>query len=325
MGVMSLSEILDRSIDILKKYIKSIVLFSLCYGFIYTGGVLVFAIGGGIFIALSAAITSDFVIPAILLVLIVIVAVILVLASRVGIIKIASQEFSGTRVGFGEAMKASLKSLPKLFGILLIEILLSIPAFAVIGGAVYLIFNNLDAATDFVMGMGMGLWGTLVIILFIFIILVISVVIQMYYTWFSFTLHAAVLEKRGTFASVKRSFSLVRKNFWKIFGITLLIGYTVYAIQSSLSSFITAILSLLYLLVKFLNLPMDFLSFLNLTYSIANFPISILSWLVITPIGTIMTTLLYYNQRFKKEGYDMVIGLREIQKNDERKLSGELV
>ena len=82
-----------------------------------------------------------------------------------------------------------------------------------------------------------------------------------------------------------------------------------------------AILGLLYLLAKSLSLPMDFLAFLNLTYSIANFPISILSWLVITPIGTIMTTLLYYNQRFKKEGYDMVIGLREIQKNDERKQS----
>lgn len=325
MGVMSLSEILDRSIDILKKYMKNIVLFSLCYGFIYTAGVMIFVFGGGIFIFMSMAVTPNLTVPIIFLALLVIVALLLVLASRVGIIKIASQEFSGIKAGLGEAMKASFKSLPKLFGILLIEILLSIPAFAVIGGAVYLIFENLDTATNFALDVGMGMWGTLIILLFILIILAISMVIQMYYTWFSFTLHAAVLEKRGVIASVKRSFALVRKNFWSIFGITLLIGYTVYAIQSSLSSFITALLSLLYLLVKFLNLPMDFISFLNLTYSIANFPISILSWLVITPIGTIMTTLLYYNQRFKKEGYDMVIGLREIQKKDERKQSGELV
>lgn len=323
MGIMSLSEIMDRSIDVLRKYMKSIVLFSLVYGLIYTAGVVFLIFGGSIVIVLSTAILQSAVIPVILLSLIFIIIVVIIMASKVGVIKITSQVYSGEKVGLGEAMAASFKNLHKLLGIFLIELLSFIPVLIVLGGIVYFVSKSIDTAM--LVNTAFGAREIILIILFILVILVFIFGVQMYYTWFSFALQAAVIEKRGIIASVKRSFGLIKRNFWRIFGITLLIGFTVYAIQSSLTSFMTGILSLLYLLVKFLNLPVDFLTFINMTYSLASFPISIISWLIITPVGAIMTTLLYYNQRFKKEGYDMVVKLRDMQKNEERKHSSELV
>lgn len=321
MGIMSLSEIMDRAVDILRKYMKSIVLYSLCYGLIYTAGVVFLLFGGGIFIAFSVAILPNVVIPIIFFSIIGIIVGVMALASKIGIIKISSQVFSDEYVGFGEAMGASFKNLHKVIGIMLIEILLFIPALIIFGLIFY--FISSDASITI-----MGTYRSGEIILIILAILTglaLLFVILIYSTMFSFSLHAVVIEKKGVIAAIKRSFSLIRNNFWRIFGATLLFGLTIYAIQSSLSSFLTGILSLLYLLIKFLNVPLDYITFLNLTLSLTTWPLRILSWLIITPVGSIMTTLLYYNQRFKKEGYDMVIMLKGIQKNDERKQSSELV
>ncbi|MDF2671873.1 MAG: hypothetical protein K0R09_138 [Clostridiales bacterium] len=323
MGIMSLSEIMDRAVDFLRKYIKGIVLYSLCYGLIYAAGVFFLIFGGGIFIALSVAILPNVVIPIIFFTIIVIIIGVMALASKIGVIKIASQAFSHENIGFGEALGASFKNLHKVIGIFLIELLLLIPVLLVFGLIFYFIYNLLDTSIMFNGSSGAG--EIVLIIIAILTGLAFLLVILMYSTMFSFTLQAAVIERMKVFSAIKRGFSLIRRNFWRIFGTTLLIGLTIYAIQSSLSSFLTGILSLLFLLLKLLNLPLDYLTFLNLTISLTSWPLEILSWLIITPIGTIMTTLLYYNQRFKKEGYDMVIRLKDIQKNDERKQSSELV
>ena len=323
MGIMSLSEIMDRAVDILRKYMKSIVLYSLCYGLIYTAGVVLLLFGGGIFILLSVAILPNVVIPIIFFSIIGMIIGVMAMASKIGIIKIVSQVFSDEYVGFGEAMGASFKNLHKVIGIILIEILLLIPALIVFGIIIYFIANSLDTSITITGTYRSG--EIILIILAILTGLAFLFVILIYSTMFSFSLHTAVIERLSVIASIKRSFSLIRKNFWRIFGATLLFGLTIYAIQSSLSSFLGGIISLLFLLLKLLNLPLDYITFLNLALSITNWPLRILSWLIITPVGTIMTTLLYYNQRFKKEGYDMVIRLKDIQKNDERKQSSELV
>ncbi len=323
MGIMSLSEIMDRAVDVLRKYIKSIVLYSLCYGLIYAAGVVFLLFGGGMFIVLSVAILPNVVIPIIFFLVIGIIVGVMALASKIVVIKIVSQVFSNENVGFGEALGSSFKNLHKVMGIVLIEILLLIPVLVVFGIAIYFISRSFDFSMTLVETYRAG--GIILIILSILTVLVFLLAILIYSTMFSFSLHVIVIERLGVIAAIKRSFSLIRKNFWRIFGATILFGLTVYAIQSSLSSFLAGIISLLFLLLKLLNLPIDYITFLNLALALTSWPLRILSWLIITPMGTIMTTLLYYNQRFKKEGYDMVIRLRGIQKNDERKQSSELV
>lgn len=323
MGIMGLNEIMDRAVDVLRKYMKSIVLYSLCFGVIYTALIFFLIFGGAIFIAFSTAIFPNVVLPVIFISIIVIIAGVMVMASKVGVIKISSQVFSDEKEGLGEALGASFKNLHKIIGIFLIEVILFIPIGAVFGGIIYFIFRGLGASYGITAGNDpMGIISIILTILTLFSLFFIIII---YTTIFSFSLQAVVIEKKGVIASVKRSFGLIKKNFWRIFGMTLLIGLTIYAIQSSLTSFLTGLLSLFYLLIKFLKLPLDYITFINLTFSIANWPISIISWLIITPMGTIMTTLLYYNQRFKMEGYDMVVRLKGIQKNDERKQSSELV
>lgn len=323
MGIMGLSEIMDRSIDVLRKHLKNIVLYTLVYGMIYGTGVSFLIFGGAIFIGLSVAIMPSMVLPVIFFAAVGIIAGVMAMASRAGIIKISNQVFSDEKVGLGEALGATFKNLHKILGIFLIEVVLFLPIGAVFGGIIYFIIRSIDTA--FIAAVSYNLRGIVLVILLVLTILAFLFVFKMYTTLFSFCLQLVVIEKKGIIVSIKRSFGLIKKNFWRIFGITILMGLTIYAIQSSLTSFLTLLLSLLYLLIKFLKLPLDYITFINITFSMANWPISIISWLIITPIGTIMTTLLYYNQRFKGEGYDLLLRLKDIQKNNERKQSSELV
>lgn len=320
MGIMGLSEMLDRAADILRKQIKTIALYGLCYGLLYMVLIFVLIFGGGIFIAISTAIFPNLVLPAITIALTVVVIGVMGMASKVGIIKVSSQEFSDEKIGLGEALGASFKNLHKILGLLLIQVLLFTPAGAVFGGIIYFIVRSIESSI-YISNSG----RIPLIIITVLTVLVFLFVLQIYNTLFSFSIQSAVIEKMGIIKSINRSFKLVKNNFWRIFGITFLIGLITYGIQSSLTSFITLVLSVLYLLIKLLNLPLDYITFINMTFSVANWPITIISWLIIGPMATIMTTLLYYNQRFKKEGYDMVLRLRSIEKNNEGEQSSEPV
>jgi hypothetical protein len=126
------------------------------------------------------------------------------------------------------------------------------------------------------------------------------------------------IENKGVFGALKRSYMLVKGNYFKILGCTILVNLTIYTIIYSLQSFLGMAFSILYILLKFLSIHQDLLTYATMMYSISSWPISILSWLVISPLGTIMITHLYYSQRFKKEGYDIALKLKKIQRDEEK-------
>lgn len=323
MGVMSLREVLDRSVDILRKYIKTTLLFTFGYGAIGMVAAIILFLLGSVAAVISFAFVNNTVIFAIFISVIVLIVVAFTFSMSVGLIKISAQEFLEEKVLAHSAISAAFKSLHKVLGMLVCGFILFIPVIAIFAAIIYFIYKGFQGSL--ILSEVYGTKEILLIIATILVALLAFFVIMAYSTIFIFSLHAAAIENKGVIASLRRSYALVKNNFWKMFGCSILFSLTVYGIRGSLEGFLGVIAGTIFLILKALNLNQDFLTFITMTVSLANWPLTIISWVLIVPISTNMISMLYFNQRFKKEGYDLELKLREIQKNAERKQLGELV
>ena len=315
---MNLAEIMDKSIDILKKYVATIIMFSIGYGVIMFLGLFIFMLVGGVFIAIFISVLKNMVFTIILISILFIIVIAFSLTLNIGIIKITSQEFFGEKIYASGAVGASFKSIIKVFGITIIALLTFIPAIGIFSAPVYFLYIKSGATYRSMNSNLAGVAMVIAIIICILYILAAIAVIIGYVTMFSFSLQALTIEKKGVLSSIKRSFNLVRSNFWRIYGCIILFGITIYAIQYSIISFLTLVISILFMILKFFNVQQSYTTFLTTALTYSNWPISLISWCIISPVAAIMTSLLYYNETFKKEGYDIVLKLKEIQKSQER-------
>lgn len=318
MSVMNVSEVMDKSIDVLKKNIKTIVVFSLGYGLIALGVTIVLLIIGGISIVFipKDTSTSMTVVFSILFALAGIFIFSFYIASNAGLVRISGQEILKEQVAAHDAIKTSLKSIPKLFCIVFLGILMFLPIAGIFAAIIYFLIKNIkDSMLLF------DIYGAREIMLIIFIVLIaIAAVfcITAFLTWFCFVIQALIVEKTGIIGSIKKSFILVRNNFWSIFWCLILFNITIFALKVSIDSFLAILTTIFYFLEKFLNINQDFITYVSTIFTMLRWPLSILYTLIITPIGTIMISTLYFNQRFKKEGYDLQLRLMEIKQNQEK-------
>jgi hypothetical protein len=323
MGVMGLSEVMDRAVDILRKYIKTTLMLTFGYGAIGIAAVIAFIIIGSIVLGITFAMSKSTVMLGIMFFLIIAIIIAFSLSINVGIIKIANQEFGGEKVLAHNVIGDSLKSMFKVLGILICGLILFIPVAAVFSGIIYVLIKGFKSSLielDIFRGKEI-----LLIIFSIIVMIAAIIVILAYITMLSFSLHAMTIEKKGVIGSIRRSYGLVRHDFWKMFGCIILFSLTIYGIRASLDSFFGVVGGVIFLVLKAMNAEQDFMSFITMLVSIMNWPLALISWLIISPIATNMISLLYFNQRFKKEGYDLILKLKDIKKIEERKEAGELV
>lgn len=319
MGVMGRAEIFDKSFAILRKHIKTIVLYILAFSVIVFVGMIVFIFLGAIIgVNLSIAFLSAGFMTNVFLISIVTLYILFIigfgLCFQVGIIKIASQEFLNESIYADQAIKSSIKSIFKVIRVIIAAMLLFLPIIAVLAIVIYILSPKIEQIVL------LGFQGQIPLIIFLMIFLFVAMMLVLgYITILSFALHVAIIEKKGGFSSIKKSYQLVKKNFWKVFGCIILFMLSIYAIYISLQSFLALILGLVYLIMKILNMQLDYMTFMAQIYSFTRWPFFMVNWLVISPLLTIMMTNLYFNQRFKKEGFDLVLRLEKLVDKKERK------
>lgn len=325
MGIMNLSQIMDKSIDILREKVKTIVLFALAYmGITIAGGLVgTFIISIIMIITVIGAIESNNptgIIIAMILLLTVIFTVIK--GFGVGIIEVCSEKFFRKNVDTSQALKVSFKNFFKVFCINIIMAISAVPVGFVIYGIIRLLFEII-VALDFVMVIGR--WMIVVCILLIMVLtLLITGIVVAFLTIFAFTSQAITIENVGPLKAIKRSWTLVKNNYWKVFGLSILFFLTVKALGTSMESLVYLVISIIYFIMKLLGVDADLIVVMNLINLQIQLPMRVLSLMIITPINTIMMTMLYFNLRIKHEGFDMRLRLREIQKDNERKQASEV-
>lgn len=116
-------------------------------------------------------------------------------------------------------------------------------------------------------------------------------------TRLTFYTQAIVLEKLGVRGGLGRSWRLVKNSFWRVWGTMLLLGIFVYlltmvptfAVQFGASALLPGSIAL---------------------STIANSTINTLVAILITPIQFAVLTILYYDLRIRKEGFDLQLALQ---------------
>ena len=313
---MNTAELLDRVFDVYKKSFFPQVAFAAIVGVISFVVILVasvvvaFVAAFTIFMGLGYGYDTEFT-PTMAFILIALVfAVILPLLVlwrtlvSSGHIMLAKQAF------YGERVRLQVSRLPgtalRVISAIFAQTLLSIPFIAIIGGIAYVILTP-DMVESIFSEYWMG-GSALIANLFLVFVILITLVYVIYSNIFSLAVAAAVLEKQIFFGTVRRSWLLIKGDFWKILGVRLLWTVMILVLSYSAQGFATIIYYLVDIVFLGVHIPfwID-----NLIMSVQTF-IGLLLMFILGPLDGIMPAMIYFNQRIKKEGLDIEIQLERI-------------
>ncbi|MGP9616876.1 hypothetical protein ACT3S2_07585 [Arthrobacter sp. AOP36-A1-22] len=206
---------------------------------------------------------------------------------------------------FGQALRILRPSIGRLLLVALLYLIAGIAALAICAGIVTLVAFNADTAATFTT-------AAIVVVLAIPTTLWISIKL-------TFTVHAVVAENLPPLAAMARSFALVKSSWWRCFGILLLTGIIV----AIITSLITSPLSMISGLLGGMLAPEDPAALAGLLVKIG-FVSTILGGIA-AGLGFAyecsVTTLLYTDLRFRRDGFDMTL-LREFDSGIDAPIPG---
>lgn len=126
-----------------------------------------------------------------------------------------------------------------------------------------------------------------------------------------FTPQAIVLEGNGAWAAFRRSWDLTGGSFWRIFGILLLVFMMTFILSFIVSAFGQAISVAIMFTDSFNTGSLATSQVVSLLFeTVAN--------VIIYPVYGLATTLLYFDLRARREGYDLQLMTENIARSFER-------
>lgn len=191
----------------------------------------------------------------------------------------------GATIGVGDAWRRARGRLLPLLGITALEAIGAAVLIAVVVGVVVAVGETVGGGAAFVVG---GLFT-----------LALVAGLAYLYTVLSFAPTLIVLERIGVMASIRRSFSLVKNDFWRVFGIRLLAA----VITSVISGAVTVPFSLV-------GQVMLVVGESTATMVIAVVLISVggaIGQIITAPFSAGVVVLLYADRRIRAEAFDLVL------------------
>ncbi|MGM0369507.1 MAG: hypothetical protein ACQEP9_03750 [Bacillota bacterium] len=318
MTKLTTAEIMDTALEIVRKNFKTFILYGIGYSVIAFFAVMVLFLLGALFGGLGSLIFSGFLVSDFATVVFIILGVLFFCALisfyfsfAIGYINISAQDILNYKIYTTQLVKKSLTSIFKIFKITVIVTALTAVIGALVVAVVYPFLDSLVKLGTIIDSLASGQQLIAMLLIFLFFLLLFCLAVG-YMTLFCFTLQVAVIEKEGAWVAIKRSFKLVQNNFKQIYASFILFTTTTIAINFAVRGIIALLAGLVFLLMNLFKLQGDlYLSTTIYTYS--QVPINIASWLLISPITSIMLTLLYFNQRYSSEDYDLKLQLARLK------------
>lgn len=158
-------------------------------------------------------------------------------------------------------------------------------------GAMYLVLNSLGGGnTDQIKSQ----MGTILLLIFcgFGILLLFTLVVALIGVRLLFTSQAAVVEGQGPWSSIKRSWNLTQGYFWRTLGYLIVIALLGWVISGLPALVVTVPVSTLLQSQPALSL-------------LINTIVGAILQAIVTPFTLIAFTLMYYDLRIRKEGFDL--------------------
>lgn len=221
---------------------------------------------------------------------------------RSGAFVINKHAFYNQKRDFNVVFKEAAHAIPKAFTVFSAQVLLAsllILLLGIMALPFYIFFPFYLSLRQ----TGMAVLLTLFVILIFFVYALVA-------TAFLLAIPVAVYEDKFFFSAIRRGFSLIKEDFWSVFGLVC-IWTLVYA---GLSYSLTAVVDVGPGIIAAFNdnfaIALDsvliFVQLFNILFSLA------VSF-VISPLNNIFSSMVYFNQRIKHEGLDISIQLEKLK------------
>lgn len=307
-GPMNAAEIMDKVVDVYKEsFWKQIAFAAVFYIVAFIGGIIM-GIAGIFFIALvmGAVVGTGFyganffaIVGLFALVLMLPLILFWQAATATGHIVLAKQALYGFKIKIFD--RGLLKILLRVITALLAQIIFAIPYFIVAIASFLVFVTMVDNFFIFESLLAFfGLTGLIAAIGFGYLA---------YSHVFSLSVPVAVFEDRYFFGTIRRSWELVKTDFWRMLGIRMLWFGVIAIITSSLQAIFSMINSLVGLLAG--TIPVFFiLAFFVMMFT--GFVGPALATMLTSPMDGLMQATIYFNQRVKNEGFDVEMRLDKL-------------
>jgi hypothetical protein len=126
---------------------------------------------------------------------------------------------------------------------------------------------------------------------------------------FSLSVAVATFERRYFFDSLKRSWELIKPNFWKILAIRVIWVFVIATIAGSTQG----IYLLFTFLMEFFAGAVPALAMIGVFVMLASSITDMITSIIMAPLDGILHALLYFNQRMKTEGFDIELRLGKLE------------
>jgi len=291
---MNAAELMDRVFDVYKNSFIQQVVFAAIVGVIaivlaiVTSIALAFSLAANIMMPLTNFYEPTITPAQIIQMVVVVASIVLFVFLMWQAITSAGHILLSQQVFYGERPKIAFGKLPfvviRVVSAIITQVLMTLPFLFFIGYLFYATFS-IQIAEFLLADAWLGrIAATSVIIVFT---LLVTLGYLIYSNIFSLAVAVAVLERRYFFGTVKRSWQLIRGEFWRILGIRLIWALVVVIINLGAQALFS------------------FLPFMRLAF--------IFIPLLIGPLDGIMHALIYFNQRIKREGLDIEIALEQLE------------
>ncbi|MDR1688513.1 MAG: hypothetical protein LBS21_07870 [Clostridiales bacterium] len=312
---MNTAEILDKVFEIYKKSFPYQILRMLLFG---VAGMILYFI---LIIILSVAIgfsfsemsgsnsgSPYFALFIVLGIILGLIALFVFSVNTAASLSINRQVFYGRRPKFVLTVKDAWKSSLRVCSVNFLYVIAYLPMVTAVIFFLY-ILGTFDAfmGYPFFYRNTSGISNNIPLVVFLTILLVILEAAYFVFVQIigSCALCGAVFEKRVFHTAIKRSLELTKGNRLKIAGAFI----TWYAVSSVVSYSFTAALSLTSLISSFSNSA----AVVAFAATVVQYIASIIVSLLMSPFSDILSSLVYFNQRIKKHGLDIVLELYSIE------------
>ncbi|MCL2351088.1 MAG: hypothetical protein FWC55_01005 [Firmicutes bacterium] len=316
---MNAAELMDRVFDVYKVSFWPQVGISLLMGIItsmilFVGAIILSIAGGVIGVAayqLSGGVSAGIILGVSVGVPFAFLAAYYVALTNSGGMILARQAYYQERPSVDSAFGGAMRSSFRVSLAVLAQIAALIPIIAL---CVFLLYQWLNPTGFFTSGfwLNMSVYNmnpTAFALSVIGLVIAVGFAAMLATNPFACAVACALYEKRVFFGALARSVRLVRGDFWRIFGVRLL-GWVVVSV---ISYSVTAVFSLTVSAINLVSksaLPDS--SGVVPAVAMIEIVVSLVMSVLLGPISKILNSLIYFNQRVKKEGLDLEIGIEKM-------------
>lgn len=300
---MALGEILDRTIQIYRKnfllfagtaFLPTLLLIVMGVGLGITGGLLskVNAVAAGVLGALFILLIFLLLLP-LTLALTAIVNGALTIAA----VQLHDAERLTIRAALGAALKRGWRFIGTQFFVWLFELIL--PGAVAVGG--FLLFASIGAKLGEADSVGLLAFGTLIVVI---LGLAWAVYVALAMIRLSLAFAAAAKEGLGAWQSIRRSYALTKESVGRIF----LFGLLVYALTIAVTMVIILIALVPLIIVSMMMEKSGSVAqqqVMLTIFFVCYYGGAFLAQVLVKPVYSIGLTVFYFDQRVRKEGYDI--------------------